>query len=721
MKFMTPKQYGQLLFKVFFKGRSLSEETKDWIRKDIAKGITHANIYTFIFSVLIMAVMEMISWIYGFQFYFIKAVMGVALSFVVSVLGSIIIRELEMGVVFGITFGIVLGIIMGVALDVSERVVFGIAVGIPFGFVVGIAVGAKKMDVLGGIVWGIAAVISYGISWGIVLAFTGFCCVITSYFLVWSRWYYLPVFLIVFFKEKGDPRKLPSHWDENIGAPLPFLDSVLHYISRHDRAAAVNEAIYLIRERPSQRKAAQRVLVRIAIDEMIQFRDLRNMARLRQELHFLPQDKVTFPEFYIQDYEEISLFSDDAQTALNELNPSNRLRMLERLAANMREFQKKMDFAPRKIGVPFGRIASRWLEIVKKEIKQIEADVGRPLPNPFIVGRPIDPESEIFVGRRDIIEQIQQEALRKGGAGAILFFGSRRTGKTSTLLNLKRHVLTSLKPVFFDCQSFSQVSYFTRDTTRSIHLALGHEKEKVKHCNSLDELTEYLQLIQDELRTRNQHLLLCFDEYERLTEKIVSGEFAGLPDAFRHWVQHLPRTICLFAGSHALNEIEQIDWTDYFINVRTVRISFLDFDSALRLVTEPIPRFDLQYEPNIETAKELVRRLSSQPFLLQATMSELVNYLNTLRRKTATQADIDIAIEKLFESQSTYFDHIWKTETSDPEKEVLQAIIKQQPAPQASDPAVRSLIRKEVLRKEDNELVFCVPVFREWIKKSHLS
>ena len=111
--------------------------------------------------------------------------------------------------------------------------------------------------------------------------------------------------------------------------------------------------------------------------------------------------------------------------------------------------------------------------------------------------------------------------------------------------------------------------------------------------------------------------MLCFDEYERLTEKIVSGEFAGLPDAFRHWVQHLPRTICLFAGSHALNDIGAIDWTDYFINVRTVRISFLDFDSALRLVAEPIARFDLKYEPNIETAKDLVRRLGCQPFLLQ--------------------------------------------------------------------------------------------------------
>jgi hypothetical protein len=593
---------------------------------------------------------------------------------------------------------------------------WGVTHGVAWGVAWGVAVGVSARGIVGSVVLGVVFGAFVGVQWGVL----GGVASIISYFIVWSRWFYLPFLLIPLLK-KIKLQKLPLHWDENVCAPLPFLSALLFHISKEKRQEVVAEALFLIRERPPQRKAAQRVLVKIALEEMTKFRDFRNIADLKQELNFIPQKKDAFPEYYNEGYKEISLFATDAQTAISEFNPSNRLRMLERLANNMLDFQKKMDFAPRKIGVPFGRIASRWLEIVQKEIKQIEVDIGRPLPNPFIVGRPIDPESEIFVGRRDIIQQIQQEALREGSAGAILFIGSRRTGKTSTLLNLKRYLLTSLKPVFVDCQSFSQVSYFAREVTRSVHLALGHEKEMTNQCNSLDELTEFLQIIQNDLRTSNQHLLLCFDEYERLTEKILAGKFAGLPDAFRHWVQHLPRTICLFAGSHALNEIGAIDWTDYFINVRTVHISFLDFDSALRLVTEPIARFDLQYEPNIETAKKLVRRLGCQPFLLQATMSELVNHLNTFHRKTASQADIDIAIEKLFDSQSTYFDHIWKTETSEREKEVLQAIIKQQPAPQASDPAVRSLIRKEFLRKEEKELVYCVPVFKEWIIKSHLS
>lgn len=634
MKFMTPRQYGQLLFKIFFKGRTLLAETEhDKFRIKARKNL-QAGIYTFLVLEVAFFFVELVSRWLGFPFDFLQAARGVAV----------------------------------------------------------------------GVAGGVAALISY--------------------FLVWSRWFYVP-FLYIPLIKKVKLQKLPFHWDENICAPLPFLSALLFHISKQNRQESVEEALFLIRERPPQRRAAQRALVKIAIEEMVQFRSLHDISNLQRELGFLPDDdKGVLPAFFNQGYEEITLFANDAKIALNEFNVSNRLRMLERLAGNMKEFQKKMDFAPRKIGVPFGRIANRWLEIVQKEIKQIEADVGRPLPNPFIVGTPIQPESEIFVGRRDIIEQIQQEALREGGAGAILFIGNRRTGKTSTLLNLKRYLLTSLKPVYVDFQDpavTSNLNYFCKTMAQSISNSASIKTDKNASFSNLADLTEYLKKNQSELQLKNEYLLLCFDEYERLTEKIIGGEFTGLPDAFRHWVQHLPRTICLFAGSHALNEIGAIDWTDYFINVRTVRISFLDFESALRLVTEPIPKFDLQYESGLETAKKLVRRLGCQPFLLQATMSELVNYLNTLHRKTATQADIDIAIEKLFDSQSTYFEHIWKTETSEREKEVLTAIINHKPIQADFDSAIRSLIRKEVLRREDDGLVFCVPVFREWILKNQVS
>ena len=49
MKFMTPQQYGNLLFQVFFKGRSLHKESENWNKKLIYKKIVQAGLYTLLF------------------------------------------------------------------------------------------------------------------------------------------------------------------------------------------------------------------------------------------------------------------------------------------------------------------------------------------------------------------------------------------------------------------------------------------------------------------------------------------------------------------------------------------------------------------------------------------------------------------------------------------------------------------------------------------------
>ncbi len=699
------------------------QEIESWNRAQKAKCIFQANVYNFVVGLFIAYLIGQFVIYRGIQYDLIKSIVSAAVGVSLSVAVGIVVKGpfgVALAIAFAIAWAIGGGIVYGGALGVAEGA-FGVVMAVALvavvgafpGGVAGGEIGVLTWRVGGGVVWGAVVGVAGGLAGGVELSISA----LIVYFIVWSRWFYLPTLLVPVLK-KIHPHRLPFHWDENVSAPLPFVTQTLLRISRYNRTAAIDEAIFLIRERPSQRKAAQRALMKIAIAEMLQFRDVRNIANLRQELAFLPQDNTAFPEFYQQEYAAISTFATDARTALAESNASNRLRLLERLDTNIQEFQKHMDFAKKDIGIPFGQIARRWVEIVQKEIKQIEADVGRPLPNPFIAGRPIDASSEMFIGRKDIIEQIQHEALREGGSSAILFIGNRRTGKTSTLLNLRRYLLSSLKSVFVDCQDptiSSSITDYCRTIGKAIATTLEQTRSAAAECNSLADLTEFLKSIQQHLQQANQHLLICFDEYERLTEKITDGDFADLPNTFRYWVQHLPRTICLFSGSHQLDEILQLDWTDYLINVRLVPISYLDFDSALRLVTAPIARFDLQYDPGVEIAERLVHRLGCQPFLLQATMSELVNYLNSLNRKVAMQEDVDVAIERMFRSWRIYFEHIWEKESNVQEREVLADITKQKPMREDTNKALRSLVRKEILRQENGEYVFCVPVFQEWI------
>jgi hypothetical protein len=244
------------------------------------------------------------------------------------------------------------------------------------------------------------------------------------------------------------------------------------------------------------------------------------------------------------------------------------------------------------------------------------------------------------------------------------------------------------------------------------------EKKKVSPPNyqTLADLTRLLEDLQPQLARQGVYLLLCFDEYEKLTPQIAEGALTGLPDALRYWIQHLPNFICLLAGTHPLSELKTVDWSDYLINVRVVPISYLDFDSALRLITKPVPEYDLRYEPP-EIARELVHRCGGQPYLLQTVMFDLTEDLNGKNRRIAYQDDIENAIRKMFETAGGYFENLWNSEINEAERETLLAIANQKPLPTDSDKPLRSLIRKEILYRKDGVYSFCVPVIKEWILK----
>lgn len=145
----------------------------------------------------------------------------------------------------------------------------------------------------------------------------------------------------------------------------------------------------------------------------------------------------------------------------------------------------------------------------------------------------------------------------------------------------------------------------------------------------------------------------------------------------------------------------------------------MDFDSALHLITKPVPEFDLIYEPD-EVAKQLVFQLGGQPYLLQVAMFDLTEYLNSKNRKIARQEDIEIAITKMFETAGNYFYHLWNSELSDEEREALNDIAYEKPLAGNREKVIKSLIRKEILaanKKIIDGYVFWVPVFKEWILK----
>jgi hypothetical protein len=560
-----------------------------------------------------------------------------------------------------------------------------------------------------GVAEGVAVGVAEGVAEGVAVG--------VAYFFTIGRWFYTYAVL-------APPRinKNPLVWDENFGLPFPFLPKILQsYVKKRDLIYATELCVFLINERKVQRKAAQKGLMLITTDVMSKFESLLQISRLKESLNYLPAAK-TIPEGFSDNILKFAELSEDIQNAQNESNISNKVSIYSRSLKTLEEYRKSAIWKKDKDSPHFAKVAEKWQQIINKEILTIKKSGKMPLANPFVTGNPVkEKEGTVFIGRQDIVEQIQNEALREVGAGGILFIGNRRTGKTSTLINMQPYLHSSLMVAFFDLQK----PHF-KATENHFAEAIYQDISKItkiagkKNVDDFASLTDYFEQVQQNLKKQDKNLLICFDEYERLTPTIMEGKLAGLPDTMRYWIQHLDHIIFLFAGSHSVEEIEQIDWSDYLINLRTVNISYLNKNAALQLVTTPIPEFGLYYEPQ-SLAKEFALKLGGHPYLSQAAMFELVNILNADdSRKIAKKEDTDLSIEKMFSSTQTYFKHFWEEEINENMQKLLIQLISLEIIETEDRKALNQLLKKDIIRIVNGEYEFCVPVVKMWIERNVL-
>jgi hypothetical protein len=226
---------------------------------------------------------------------------------------------------------------------------------------------------------------------------------------------------------------------------------------------------------------------------------------------------------------------------------------------------------------------------------------------------------------------------------------------------------------------------------------------------------------QPQITTHSKRFLLCVDEFERLSE-VVEATGSRLPLNFlRNVLQHRTSWTLLFSGSHEPKELPDY-WSDYLINTRTLRVSYLDEESARELIVQPVEDFT-----NIcdRTAVDAIIRLTHrQPYLVQLTCYEVVELLNRdirehRRDACATKAsaqDVETVIPIVLERGGEYFRELWKS-LSDRDRNLLRRLV-QGETPTAQDKAVlRKLERKEILEKTESRYRFQVPLVQKYVEQ----
>jgi len=247
------------------------------------------------------------------------------------------------------------------------------------------------------------------------------------------------------------------------------------------------------------------------------------------------------------------------------------------------------------------------------------------LENPYVVGNPIQPDNlKVFLGRFDVAKSIISELKKEGQKPSILLYGRRRMGKTSALLNIS-HLIRDPKflPVYISAQSvkFHTNINFCYYLVQAINERLQQDSMDTSVFQQKDFLTkntfvqnpvltlsEFFEECHKLLKAHNKYCLIAIDEYEEIDQHITinPGNYneqnitKELLLELRDTLQHKPHFVFLFAGSHFLRDLAKINWSEIFINVKTLHISFLQKPDGYKLLTNPVPDMKYQSQDLIE-------------------------------------------------------------------------------------------------------------------------
>lgn len=275
------------------------------------------------------------------------------------------------------------------------------------------------------------------------------------------------------------------------------------------------------------------------------------------------------------------------------------------------------------------------------------------IDNPYIVGTPI-PGPNYFFGRDSLLTFVR-DTLNPPQQRVVVFYGQRRIGKTSLLLELQRQFTEDYHPVYFDLMG---------QANRPLSLALYEIAEQIAETLGLDLPEEFndsrqFRFFLDSVffRLRNRPLLLLFDEFDDLSEESIGPNAAALSlfDYLRDLLNlDLPIGF-IFVVGRRLTELPQ-NFQSILKQAPSRKVGYLNSSDARRLITQPakgkLDFSDLAIE-------SIINLTSGHPYFMQLICFELFRVHHRQSEKTITPQDVEEVIESAIETGQGGLSWFW--------------------------------------------------------------
>lgn len=295
--------------------------------------------------------------------------------------------------------------------------------------------------------------------------------------------------------------------------------------------------------------------------------------------------------------------------------------------------------------------------------------------NPYIAGSPVT-GTEMFFGREDVFAFVLQTLTGRHQDQVIVLYGQRRTGKTSVLYQMHRHLGPRYLPIFVDLHGLALNSLadflweLANHTRRSLKRAHGIEIPSLDRAEFMIDPRHGFEIIfleQVWANSGDRHLLLMLDEAVRLQEQVQAGKLDVEVFAYlRHLMQHQARLNFLFSLGSGLEEMEKT-YALLFNVALYKKISFLERGAAEALIIEPV-RDLYQLEP--AAVERILDVTSCHPYYSQLICHGLFNRWQQNQDSPLTVADVEATLDEAVERGLAVLKHVWE-ESEAAERTVL--------------------------------------------------
>ena len=362
--------------------------------------------------------------------------------------------------------------------------------------------------------------------------------------------------------------------------------------------------------------------------------------------------------------------------------------------------------------------------------------------NPYIAGAPVT-GTEMFFGREDVFAFIRQALTGRHRDNVIVLYGQRRTGKTSVLYQMHRHLDARYLCIFIDLHGLALegLDGFLWELANNMARTLRREYQlDPPRLNRAQFIVDARSTFENEFLNwvwaaiGNRHILLMLDEAIRLQEQIQAGKLEkDVFEYLRHLMQHHERLNFLFSLGSGLEEMEK-EYAFLFSVGLYKKISFLDRDAATALITQPVQDY---YQVDPSAIERIQVMTSGHAYYTQLICHSLFNRWQQQRQPRVQASDVDAVLNEVVERGLAVLKHVWE-ESTPAEKAVLAGMAavmgdRNRPiGPQEINrtwqrlnvalpeneraKAIKSLIARDVIIGRD-QYEFAVELQRLWVQK----